>query len=201
MNFHETKYGHIFYEGQLPRLIKARERIADDLSKSSSSMTGGVTVDPNFLHDLYFGEYEPSVFTEQSVEQRALDRRVSAAEQALQQIFAGIPAAAAAFEAYQLAVSERNGATVEQAFESGYRTAVNMLAAGLILPGSKQDAEIPLTTQELRKMDGEQVFCLDMNEDVRVVARKKGFIQITNDKEIHRIVGLTLYRHRPSWCQ
>lgn len=70
-----------------------------------------------------------------------------------------------------------------------------------MLPGSKQDAEIPLTTQELRKMDGEQVFCLDMNEDVRVVARKKGFIQITNDKEIHRIVGLTLYRHRPSWCQ
>ena len=115
MNFHETKYGHIFYEVQLPRLIKALERIADELSKSSSSLTGGVTVDPNFLHDLYFGEYEPSVFTEQSAEQRAFDRRVSAAEQALQQIFAGIPAAAAAFETYQLAVSERNGATVEPA--------------------------------------------------------------------------------------
>ena len=140
MNFHETKYGHIFYEVQLPRLIKALERIADDLSKSSSSMTGGVTVDPNFLHDLYFGEYEPSVFTEQSAEQRALDRRVSAAEQALQQIFAGIPAAAAAFETYQLTVSERNGATVEQAFESGYRTAVNMLAAGLMLPGSRNSS-------------------------------------------------------------
>lgn len=122
MNFHETKYGHIFYEVQLPRLIKALERIADDLSKSASSMTGGVTVDPNFLHDLYFGEYEPSVFTEQSAEQRALDRRVSAAEQALQQIFAGIPAAAAAFETYQLTVSERNGATVEQAFESPSRS-------------------------------------------------------------------------------
>ena len=43
-------------------------------------------------------------------------------------------------------------------------------------------------------MDGEQVFCLDMNEEVRVVARKKGFIQVTNDKEIHLITGLTLYR-------
>lgn len=73
--------------------------------------------------------------------------------------------------------------------------------AGLIPPENKFAAEVPLTTQELRKMDGEQVFCLDMNEEVRVVARKKGFIQVTNDKEIHRITGLTLYRHRPSWCQ
>ena len=68
-------------------------------------------------------------------------------------------------------------------------------------PENKFAAEVPLTTQELRKMDGEQVFCLDMNEEVRVVARKKGFIQVTNDKEIHLITGLTLYRHRPSWCQ
>ena len=89
----------------------------------------------------------------------------------------------------------------EQAFEPGFQTAVQMLVAGLIPPENKFAAEVPLTTQELRKMDGEQVFCLDMNEKVRVVARKKGFIQVTNDKEIHRITGLTLYRHRPSWCQ
>ena len=109
--------------------------------------------------------------------------------------------AIAALEAYQLAAGECSSIVAEQAFESGFQTAVQMLVAGLIPPENKFAAEVPLTTQELRKMDGEQVFCLDMNEEVRVVARKKGFIQVTNDKEIHLITGLTLYRHRPSWCQ
>ncbi len=65
----------------------------------------------------------------------------------------------------------------------------------------EKEVENPLTIYELRQINGETVYCLDMNEEVRVVARKKGFIQVTNDKEIHRITGLTLYRHRPSWCQ
>ena len=103
------------------------------------------------------------------------------------------PEAIAALEAYQLAAGECSSIVAEQAFESGFQTAVQMLVAGLIPPENKFAAEVPLTTQEL--------FCLDMNEEVRVVARKKGFIQVTNDKEIHLITGLTLYRHRPSWCQ
>lgn len=50
-------------------------------------------------------------------------------------------------------------------------------------------------------MNGEWVFCLEMNEEVKVVAYKKGFIRVTNDKEIHHINGLTLYRRRPNWCE
>ena len=123
------------------------------------------------------------------------------AEELLRQKMGKSPEAIAALEAYQLAAGECSSIVAEQAFESGFQTAVQMLVAGLIPPENKFAAEVPLTTQELRKMDGEQVFCLDMNEEVRVVARKKGFIQVTNDKEIHLITGLTLYRHRPSWCQ
>lgn len=125
----------------------------------------------------------------------------SMAEELLRQKMGNSPEAIAALEAYQLAAGECSSIVAEQAFESGFQTAVQMLVAGLIPPENKFAAEVPLTTQELRKMDGEQVFCLDMNEEVRVVARKKGFIQVTNDKEIHLITGLTLYRHRPSWCQ
>ena len=133
--------------------------------------------------------------------QKQLNHNASMAEELLRQKMGNSPEAMAAFEAYQLAAGECSSIVAEQAFESGYQTAVQMLVAGLIPPENKFAAEVPLTTQELRKMDGEQVFCLDMNEEVRVVARKKGFIQVTNDKEIHRITGLTLYRHRPSWCQ
>ena len=145
--------------------------------------------------------FMPSVFKTQSEHQKQLNHNASMAEELLRQKMGNSPEAMAAFEAYQLAAGECSSIVAEQAFESGFQTAVQMLVAGLIPPENKFAAEVPLTTQELRKMDGEQVFCLDMNEEVRVVARKKGFIQVTNDKEIHRITGLTLYRHRPSWCQ
>ena len=106
-----------------------------------------------------------------------------------------------AFEAYQIAVGEQHGAVTEQAFESGFQTAFQMLLAGLPLPEGTHDDEFPLTLQELRKMNGQRVFCLETNEEVQVVAYKKGFIRVTNDKENLPIHGLTLYRRRPSWCE
>ena len=201
MNFHETIYGHRFFEAQLPNLIKAMERIADGLAHLEAGSPQSTTPTSSFLHDLYYGDYEPSVFKTQSEHQKQLNHNASMAEELLRQKMGNSPEAIAAFEAYQLAAGECSSIVAEQAFESGFQTAVQMLVAGLIPPENKFAAEVPLTTQELRKMDGEQVFCLDMNEEVRVVARKKGFIQVTNDKEIHLITGLTLYRHRPSWCQ
>ena len=154
-----------------------------------------------FLNDLYYGDYEPSVFKKQSSRQKELNQAVSAAEAALRDVLQQSPAAVKAFEAYQLAVGEQHSAVTEQAFESGYRTAMQMLMAGLSWPEGKNAAELPLTTQELRKMNGEWVFCLEMNEEVKVVAYNKGFIRVTNDKESHPINGLTLYRRRPDWCE
>ena len=201
MNFHETICGRRFFDAQLPHLIKALERIADGLTRPKMSLPHGMTIEPNFLHDLYYGDYEPSVFKKQSSGQKELNQAVSAAEAALRNALQQSPAAVKAFEAYQLAVGEQHSAVTEQAFESGYRTAMQMLMAGLSWPEGKNAAELPLTTQELRKMNGEWVFCLEMNEEVKVVAYKKGFIRITNDKESHHINGLTLYRRRPNWCE
>lgn len=141
------------------------------------------------------------MFKKQSSRQKELNQAVSAAEAALRDVLQQSPAAVKAFEAYQLAVGEQHGAVTEQAFESGYRTAMQMLMAGLAWPEGNNAAELPLTTQELRKMNGEWVFCLEMNEEVKVVAYKKGFIRVTNDKESHHINGLTLYRRRPNWCE
>ena len=201
MNLHETEYGRRFFNSQLPNLIKALERIADSLAHAETTPPQGTASDPNFLHDLYYGDYEPSVFTKQSSGQQELNQAVSAAETALRDALRQSPAAVKAFEAYQLAVGEQHGAVTEQAFESGYRTAMQMLMAGLSWPEGKNAAELPLTAQELRKMNGERVFCLEMNEEVQVTAYKKGFIRVTNGKESHLINGLTLYRRRPSWCE
>ena len=201
LNFHETIYGHRFFEAQLPNLIKAMERIADGLAHLEAGSPQSTTPTSSFLHDLYYGDYEPSVFKKQSSEQKKMDKSVSAAEAVLRNILQKSPSATKAFEAYQIAVGAQHGAVTEQAFESGFQTAFQMLLAGLPLPEGTHDDEFPLTLQELRKMNGQRVFCLETNEEVQVVAYKKGFIRVTNDKENLPIHGLTLYRRRPSWCE
>lgn len=201
MNFHETIYGHRFFEAQLPNLIKAMERIADGLAHLEAGSPQSTTPTSSFLHALYYGDYEPSVFKKQSSEQKKMDKSVSAAEAVLRNILQKSPSAIKAFEAYQIAVGEQHGAVTEQAFESGFQTAFQMLLAGLPLPEGTHDDEFPLTLQELRKMNGQRVFCLETNEEVQVVAYKKGVIRVTNDKENLPIHGLTLYRRRPSWCE
>lgn len=75
MNFHETTYGRRFFDAQLPHLTKALERIADGLTHTETASPQGIAPDPNFLHDLYYGDYEPSVFKAQSSRQKELNRR------------------------------------------------------------------------------------------------------------------------------
>ena len=86
LNFHETIYGHRFFEAQLPNLIKAMERIADGLAHLEAGSPQSTTPTSSFLHDLYYGDYEPSVFKKQSSEQKKMDKSVSAAEAVLRNI-------------------------------------------------------------------------------------------------------------------
>lgn len=57
---------------------------------------------------------------------------------------------------------------------------------------------IPLTLVDLRQMNGQTVYCLDLNEDVQVIAYKKGPIRVTDDKANYCATGLTLYREKPA---
>lgn len=141
MNLHETEYGRRFFNSQLPKLIKALERIAESLSEPKQSLPPALAADPDFLRDLYYGDYEPGVFKTQSEQLRLLNRTVAAKEKAVRQTFDSTPDAIAAFDAYQLALDERSSALAEQAFESGFQTAVQMLVAGLNLPTAHKNEE------------------------------------------------------------
>ena len=109
----------------------ALERIAESLSAPKQSLSADFVADPDFLHDLYYGDYEPSVFKTQSEHQKQLNHNASMAEELLRQKMGNSPEAMAAFEAYQLAAGECSSIVAEQAFESGFQTAVQMLVAGL----------------------------------------------------------------------
>ena len=128
MNFHETKMGTIFFNQQIPELIKALRDIATALSKPvPAAIRLAETGEPDFLHNLFYGNYEPDIYGCVTVPSR-LDQNVKEAEKAL------LPALGQSqrlFEQYQTAVSERDSAIAEQSYSCGYRTAVQMIVSGL----------------------------------------------------------------------
>ena len=128
MNFHETKMGTIFFNQQIPELIKALRDIATALSKPvPAAIRLAETGEPDFLHNLFYGNYEPDIYGCVTVPSM-LDQNVKEAEKAL------LPALGQSqrlFEQYQTAVSERDSAIAEQSYCCGYRTAVQMIVSGL----------------------------------------------------------------------
>lgn len=127
MNLHETAMGQRFFNVQLPALINTLKDIAAALSHPAPSAIS-FPADPRFLTSLYYGEYEADVFKP--------DKRLAPFNQAVQQKEKALlpllsNEASIAFEQYQAAVQCRNSAVLEQAYASGYRTAVQMFAAGL----------------------------------------------------------------------
>ena len=131
MNFHETKLGHIFFEGQVPKLIQVLQDIATALSRPIPPVKLPVEVKPDFLSDLYWGNYEPSVF-QKSGEDTKLDAAVMSTRTALMEALTA--EARGRLEAYQAAVDARTSYVLERSYESGYRTAVQMIFAGLAVP-------------------------------------------------------------------
>ena len=131
MNFYETKMGHIFFNHQMPELIRTLREIATALSKPAPAAVQLKDVgEPDFLHNLFYGNYEPDIYGCATVPSR-LDQNVKEAEKAL------LPALGQSkklFEQYQRAVSERNSAIAEQSYCCGYRTAVQMIVSGLAMP-------------------------------------------------------------------
>lgn len=131
MNFYETKMGHIFFNHQMPELIRTLREIATALSKPAPAAVQLKDVgEPDFLHNLFYGNYEPDIYGCVTVPSR-LDQNVKEAEKAL------LPALGQSkklFEQYQRAVSERNSAVAEQSYCCGYRTAVQMIVSGFAMP-------------------------------------------------------------------
>ena len=117
-----------FFNCQIPELIKALREIAVALSKPApAAIQLADTGEPDFLHNLFYGNYEPDIYGCVTVPSR-LDQNVKEAEKAL------LPALGQSqrlFEQYQTAVSERDSAIAEQSYCCGYRTAVQMIVSGL----------------------------------------------------------------------
>ena len=128
MEFYQTQMGRAFFERQVPQLIDAVNALAAALSKPTPAAVLPVAADSNFLRDLFFGDYEPEIY-KVSPELQRFNRAV---DQAHTSLVATLPEdSVAQLEEYETALSERNIAVTEQAYQAGIRVAVQMIVAGL----------------------------------------------------------------------
>lgn len=135
MNFHETQMGRAFFEHQLPQLIQAIKALTSALDKPTRAVTLPVEADPEFLSRLYLGEYESAPF-QQTPEGAELTRAVNAAHEELEAL---LPEGChEKLMQYQDTLTMREGADLQMAYESGFRTAVQMIVAGLSRPEAGQ---------------------------------------------------------------
>ena len=128
MEFYQTQMGRAFFERQVPQLIDAVNALAAALSKPAPATVLPVAADSNFLRDLFLGDYEPEIY-KVSPELQRFNRAV---DQTHTSLVATLPEdSMAQLEEYETALSERNIAVMEQAYQAGIRVAVQMIVAGL----------------------------------------------------------------------
>ena len=137
MEFYQTQMGRAFFERQLPQLIDAVNALAAALSEPVPAALP-VSADPKLLRDLFFGDYEPEIF-KVSPELQRLGQTVSQDYKALMATLS--EDSMKLLEEYETAVSERNIAVTERAYEAGIRAAVQMIMAGLSRPASSEEGD------------------------------------------------------------
>ena len=133
MNFYETRMGHAFFERQLPQLIQSIQALTAALDKPARAAVLPVEPDPEFLSELYYGNYEPGIF-KQTPEADELNHAVSLAYQVLAETLS--EQSQEYLETYLDAAANRNTTDMKRAYESGFRTAVQMIMAGLSRPAA-----------------------------------------------------------------
>lgn len=128
MNFHETRYGARFFDGQLPKLISALEGISSALKAPTPVYQLKEEVPEGFLADLYHGNYNPSSGRNNG-ERRELTQEILACQKKLRSEVS--PDTWDAIDRYVSLLNGRNVYDREQAFAAGFRSAMTMLVAGL----------------------------------------------------------------------
>lgn len=128
MNFHETRYGARFFDGQLPKLISALEGIATALKTPTPVYRMKSELPKDFLKNLYLGNFNPSN-TPETEEARALAIEIVDCQARLREMLT--PDAYEPVMKYAALLADKGAYDREQAFAVGFQSAMMMLTAGL----------------------------------------------------------------------
>lgn len=137
MNFHETRMGRAFFEHQLPQLTHAIQALTVALDRSAQQVTLPVEGDPEFLSELYFGNYEPGIFKSIPDGDRLIQELNDAYDVLVETLS---KESRDRLDRYLEISAERSATDARLAYESGFRTAVQMIVAGLSRSGNREKA-------------------------------------------------------------
>ena len=137
MNFYETRMGHTFFEHQLPQLISVLRELTAAVSQKKAQPVFRLPVDvpSDFLKELYYGNFEPDM-EQDAAQLRKYNKPVVERQKHLKKLLT--PEVWVMVEEYRLALDERSSFEIEQAFETGFRSAVKLITAGLSVPPSEE---------------------------------------------------------------
>lgn len=131
MNFYKTKMGQAFFHSQFPRLVTALESIAKTLRSPTPAYQVNQEVPPEFLRDLYHGNYDPSGGPD-SPEIQDCNRQIARFQEDLRKEVSD--RAWSLIEDYRELLDARHIRQLEDAFSAGFHCASTMFAAGLSAP-------------------------------------------------------------------
>ena len=137
MNFYETRMGRTFFEHQLPQLINTIQTLTAALDRPAQQVILPVEGDPEVLSELYFGNYEPGVF-KSTPESDRLIQKLNDAYDALVETLS--KESRDRLDRYLEIAADRSATDARLSYESGFRTAVQMIVAGLSRSDIRKEA-------------------------------------------------------------
>ena len=137
MDFYETRMGQEFYTNTVPRITKALEDIAKSLNAPAPVVQLPQNIPEDFLTDLYLGNYDPSDEPEPE-EITDCTAEIIANEAALHKAVS--PDIWSLIDRTSTLLHKKGDILQAQAFATGFRCAMTMLAAGLTKPGNGEAA-------------------------------------------------------------
>ena len=97
-----------------------------------------VEADLDFLSELYYGNYEPGIF-KLTPESSELTQTINRAHAALEETLS--EDSREKLQIYEDALTQRDTFEIKQAYESGFRTAVQMIMSGMSQPAPQKEAQ------------------------------------------------------------
>lgn len=132
MEFYQTNGGKRFFEVQLPKLIRALEDMTEALNRKQAPVVLPAEVGDDFLRELYYGNADIGVSSTEGYNNETLKEITLLQEKLKKELNEE------QWKLIETCSCKMSGYTSSEScwmFQHGFRLAVNLIAAGLGVPG------------------------------------------------------------------
>ena len=132
MEFYQTNGGKKFFEVQLPKLIRALEDMTEALNRKQAPVVLPAEVGDDFLRELYYGNADIGVGSTEGYNNETLKEITLLQEELKKELNEE------QWRLFETCSCKMSGYTSSEScrmFQHGFRLAVNLIVAGLGVPG------------------------------------------------------------------